>query len=334
MARPLRIDVEDGLYHVTSRGWERRAVVRDERDRRRWFELLDRVASRCGWRLFAWVLMSNQFHLYLRTPQPNLSAGMHDLNSGYASRFNRRHRRCGGLFRDRFKAVLVENESYALELTRYVHLNPVRARIVERPEEYDWSSYQDYLAARNAPQWLDCESVLGELAKDRSRARAAYRHFVEAGLSGPIKSPLEAVVGGQFLGSGEWVDRWRRRLTEEPIRQGVSARRHLAWRPTLERVVAAVSSEFDVEQSDLFAVRRRANDARSAAIYLARLLTDEPAGGIGKYFGGVSTAAVSKTVARAEDRRKKDRAWGRRLEALSEHLRTKAGATDKLQVRT
>ncbi|NLF67956.1 MAG: hypothetical protein GX575_02760 [Candidatus Anammoximicrobium sp.] len=95
MARPLRIDIENGLYHVTSRGWEQRLVVRDDRDRQRWLELLDRVATRCGWRVFAWVLMNNHFHLYLRTPRPNLSAGMHDLNSllwrrGYPSRPSRR----------------------------------------------------------------------------------------------------------------------------------------------------------------------------------------------------------------------------------------------------
>jgi hypothetical protein len=166
---------------------------------------------------------------------------MHDLNAGYASFFNRRHRRCGALFQGRFKAVLVEDESHALELTRYVHLNPARATIVQRPEEYAWSSYQDYLGMRKASPWLDWETVVGELAKDRSRARSAYRRFVEAGLSQPPKSPLEAALGGMFLGSGEWVDRWRRRLSAEPVREGVPAQRELAWRPRLEEVAAACS---------------------------------------------------------------------------------------------
>lgn len=231
MARPLRIDIENGLYHVTSRGWERRAVVRDDRDRQHWLDLLERVATRCGWRVFAWALLSNHFHLYLRTPQPNLSVGMHDLNSGYASRFNRRYRRCGALFQGRFKAVLVEDQSHALELTRYVHLNPVRARMVERPEMYGWSSYQDYLGIRQAPAWLDWEAVLNELSQEKSRARWAYRRFVEAGLSEPPSSPLAAAVGGMFLGSDAWVARWRRRLAEEPVRATVPVQRELAWRP-------------------------------------------------------------------------------------------------------
>ncbi|NQT16436.1 MAG: transposase [Planctomycetes bacterium] len=330
MARPLRIDVQDGLYHVTSRGWERRAVVRDERDRQRWLELLDRVATRSRWRVFAWALLSNHFHLYLCTPQPNLSVGMRDLNSGYASRFNRRHRRCGSLFQGRFKAVLVEDESHALELTRYVHLNPVRAGLVERPEEYGWSSYQDYLGVRKSPAWLDWETILGELAKARSRARSAYRRFVEAGLSEPPSSPLKAAVGGMFLGDAEWVEAWRRRLAEEPVREEIPAQRQLAWRPTLEDVAGAVCKAFGVEMADLSASRRHGNDARSAAIYLSRLVTDEPAGVVAHHFGGVSRAAISKTVARTEKRREEDPDWDRRLAKLSKQF-TQSGRNSKLR---
>jgi putative transposase len=322
MARPLRIDIEDGVYHVTSRGWERRVVVRDDRDRQRWLELLDRVATRCGWRVFAWALMNNHFHLYLRTPRPNLSAGMHDLNSAYASGFNRRWRRCGALFQGRFKAVLVEKESHALELSRYLHLNPARAGIVERPEEYAWSSYQDYLGRRRAPAWLDWETVVAELAKELSPARSAYRRFVEAGLREPPKSPLAAAVGGMFLGSVEWVDWWRRRLAAEPVREDVPLQRELAWRPTLEDVAGAVSEAFGVELAELCESRRHGNEARSAAIYLARRVTDEAVGVIGTYFGGVSMAAICKTVARAENRRQEDRAWDRRLGKLSQRLAT------------
>ena len=335
MARPLRIDIEDGVYHVTSRGWERRVVVRDDRDRQRWLELLERVATRCGWRVFAWTLMNNHYHLYLRTPRPNLSAGMHDLNSGYASFFNRRHRRCGGLFQGRFKAVVVEQESHALELSRYLHLNAVRASIVERPEEYAWSSYQDYLGKRKTPAWLDWQTVVGELAKDLSRARSAYRRFVEAGLREPPESPLAAAVGGMFLGSTEWVDRWRRRLAAEPLREDVPLQRELAWRPTLEDVAGTVSEAFGVEPSDLYVSRRHGNEARSAAIYLARRMSDAAVGEIGKYFGGVSLAAISKTVARVESRRREDHAWDRRLVELSHRLGTsEASLQQKLNVKT
>ena len=95
MSRPLRIDIENGIYRVTSRDWERRVIVRDDRDREHWLNLLDRVAVRCGWQVLAWTLLDNHFHIFLRTPKANLSAGMHDLNSGYAITFN--HRCAGGV---------------------------------------------------------------------------------------------------------------------------------------------------------------------------------------------------------------------------------------------
>src|SRR5512136_660169 len=125
MARPLRIDIPDGVYHVTSRGLERRKIVLDDRDRRKWLELLGEGATRRRWRVFAWALLDNHFHLFLRTPDADLSAGMHDLNSGYVSVFNRRHKRCGPLLQGRFKGILVERAAHDWELSRYVHLNPV-----------------------------------------------------------------------------------------------------------------------------------------------------------------------------------------------------------------
>ena len=109
--------------------------------------------------------------------------------------------------------------AHALELSRYLHLNPTRAGIVERPEEWAWSSYPDYLAMRKAPAWLDWQTVVGELGKDLARARPAYRPFMEAGLREPPKSPLATALGGMFLGSAEWVEWWRRRLAAEPVRE-------------------------------------------------------------------------------------------------------------------
>ncbi len=320
MARPLRIDVENGLYHVTSRGWERRVIVRNDADREHWVDLLERVAVRCGWRVFAWVLMTNHFHLYVRTPQPNLSPGMHDLNSGYASAFNRRHRRSGALYQGRFKAVLVEDESHSLELTRYVHLNPVRAKIVDAPEQYAWSSYGAYLGVYESPTWLDCQAVLGQLGKHTNRARAAYRRFVESGIGGVASSPLAGAAGGVLLGSEGWLEQWRQRLAEQPDSPTIPTQRQLAWRPSVEDVVKVVCGELGVDRAELVARRRRGNDGRLAAIYLSRRLTDESVGDIGRYFGDVSTAAISKAVQRAQSRRNQDRAWDRQLKKLTAAL--------------
>lgn len=326
MARPLRIEIEDGLYHVTVRGWERRRIVRGDRDREDWLRLFDKTAMRCGWEVFAWVLMTNHFHLYLRTPQPNLSAGMHDLNSGYASLFNRRHRRVGSLYQGRFKAILVEDESYSWELSRYVHLNPVRAKMVSDPEEYRWGSYTAYFDRRQAPDWLHWETVLAEHGTSQPSARRAYRKFVEAGMGLSNKSPLRSAHGGMFLGSDGWVKRMRRRLGQQSDDRNVPLRRRLALGIDVVKLCKTVANHFEVSADIFEGVRQRNNDARTAAIYLHRKLTNESVSRLAEYYGRVSTAAISKTVARAELRRSHDRKWDHALNQIERMVRKLNGS--------
>ncbi len=314
--------MKNGIYHVTSRGWERRVIVRDDRDRQEWFKLLDRVVVRCGWRFFAWVLMDNHFHLFFQTPEANLSAGMHDLNSGYATWFNRRHRRAGSLFQGRFKAILVEDESYGWTLSRYIHLNPLRAKVVQHPEDHLWSSYRHYLRSGDAPDWLDWQSVLAEIGKDLRHARGAYRRFVEEGLQGQVPSPLEAVVSRVLLGSAEWIEGMRHVLGSAEADPNVAELKHLAWRPSPEQIESAVVEEFGVEGSQLFAKRIKNHEARVAAIYLIRKLTGVSAKQLGERYGGVSQAAISKAVQRAEARRDEQRHWEQRLSRLEHSLRS------------
>jgi len=142
MARPLRIEFPGATYHITSRGNERRPIFRSELDRSTFLKFLAETTSRFCWRVAAWVLMTNHFHLAIQTPEANLSRGMHWLNGRYAAWFNRRHQRCGHLFEGRFKALIVEKENYFAEVLRYVVLNPVRAGMIKRSEDYRWSSYR------------------------------------------------------------------------------------------------------------------------------------------------------------------------------------------------
>lgn len=291
-------------------------IAGSDRDREGWLRLLERTATRCGWRVFAWALMTNHFHLYLRTPQPNLSSGMHDLNSGYASLFNRRYRRVGALYQGRFKAILVEDDSHSWELSRYIHLNPVRARMVDRPEDYPWSSYSAYLDRRKAPDWLDWETVVLEHGALLTSSRRAYRRFVEAGLGSSMKSPLWLSHGGMFLGSEHWIERMRRRLGKQTDDRNVPTRRRLAIRVDPAKLSKTVAEQFGISAIELTAVRKRNNDARVAAIYLHQKLTSDSVGSLAARYGGVSVAAISQTVARAEKRRAKDRQWDRTLKHL------------------
>ena len=152
-------------------------------DREKRVDWLRRTVETYGWHLHAFVLMSNHEHLFVQTPESNLSAGMQYLGGSYSSYFNRRHRRSGHLFQGRFRGHLIEEEGYFLEVSRYVHLNPVRAKMVPRPEDWQWSSYAGYRRVRDACSWMTYDRVLGEFGGGASDERRHYRRFVEAGPS-------------------------------------------------------------------------------------------------------------------------------------------------------
>ena len=197
--------------------------------------------------------------------------------------------------------------------------------MVDRPEDYAWSSYVGYQsarAARGAATWLDWQTVLRERSKDVVAARRAYRKFVEQGIDDPPKSPLKSAVGGMFLGASGWVERMRERLAEEPQDLNVPDRKQLAWRPSSSQIIGAVLEHFNVDVSRLGEVRCHGNDARAAAIYLLRRLSDQSVSGLARQYGDVSVAAISKLIQRAESRRIEDPQWNRLLTRMEKQLAT------------
>ena len=228
MARPLRLEYPGALYHVTSRGNARGAIVRDDRDRQAFLALLGAVVERYHWICHAYCLMGNHYHLLIETPEANLSAGMRQVNGLYTQRFNRRHRRVGHLLQGRFKAIVVDKDSYLLELARYIVLNPVRARMVRRPKDYAWSSYRATAGGASPQPWLTRDWLLSQFAKTRPRAQAAYRAFVQEGIGRP--APWDQLTGQVLLGPASFVKQAMRRrkaaatLTEIPRRQRLAAR--------------------------------------------------------------------------------------------------------------
>jgi putative transposase len=151
MARPLRLEFEGALYHVTSRGDRREPIFEDDTDRRRLLEIVEQGMERFDAVVFAYCLMDNHYHFVLHTHQPNLSRLMRHINGVYTQAYNRRHRKVGHLFQGRFKAVLVDKDAYLLEVCRYVDLNPVRAGMVRRPQDWTWSSYRAHTGKVDAP---------------------------------------------------------------------------------------------------------------------------------------------------------------------------------------
>jgi len=240
MARPLRIEYEGALYHVMSRGIERRDIVSDDRDRGRWLEWLVRTVEMYDWQLHAFVLMDNHHHLFLGTPRANLSAGMQYFNGSYTSYFNRRHRRAGHLFQGRFKAQLVEEEGYFRELSRYIHLNPVRAKMVERPELYRWSSYPGYHRANRTLSWMTYDSVLREFCRNRIEARKRYRQFIRNGIGDLSPAPWAEAAHGFIVGSHVFVKQIGKLLKDRPEDSDIPALKQLRPRPEIQRILEVV----------------------------------------------------------------------------------------------
>jgi putative transposase len=190
MPRGPRVDAEGALYHVICRGVERRPIFRDDTDRSGFLARLERLVVEEGASLFAYVLLDNHVHLVLRREGRPLGQLMRRLLTGHSVSFNRRHRRAGHLFQNRYRAVLCEEDAYLLQLVRYVHLNPVRAKLVKDPSTYEWSSHRAYLR-RRAPAWLRTEMVLEQLG-----GRAAYRRFISEGYREGKRGDLCGVDGG------------------------------------------------------------------------------------------------------------------------------------------
>src|SRR3954464_8651193 len=177
MARPLRIQIPDGIYHVTARGNAKQPIYLDDRDCETFLRTLDHVRARFGWRCLAYCLMVNHYHLVVETPRPNLSDGMRLLNGTFTQRFHRRYERGGHVLQGRFHSVLVDRDEYLLELVRYIARNPVRAGLCPRPEDWRWSSHRA-LAGLAPPRIVAVDGLLSLFAADRAEARRRYLAFV------------------------------------------------------------------------------------------------------------------------------------------------------------
>ena len=210
MSRPLRLEFEGALYHVTSRGDRREDIYETDADRGAFLDLLGAVCDRCNWVCHAYCLMGNHYHLLIETPDANLSRGMRQLNGMYTRKFNVAHHRVGHVFQGRYKAILVDVDEYLLELSRYIVLNPVRARMVERPEEWPWSSYIAMGNRRVAPDWLEVDGLLALFGGKRRSAVLAYRRFVMEGIG--KDGPWGHLKGQIYLGDERFLEVMQDRL--------------------------------------------------------------------------------------------------------------------------
>jgi len=208
MSRPLRIEFAGALYHVMARGDARAAIFLDDEDRQAFCVGLSRACERFEWRLWAYCLMDNHYHLLVETLQPTLSRGMREVNGVYTQGFNRRHDRVGHVLQGRYKAVLVDKDSYLLELSRYIVLNPVRARMYPSAGDWAWSSYQAVMGKAAAPDMLAVAETLVLFSEDRGVARRAFARFVAEGADVLLPENKQQL----FLGDDDFAQRMMARV--------------------------------------------------------------------------------------------------------------------------
>ena len=204
MTRPLRIEFAGALYHVTSRGDRREDIYLDDADRERFLGVLAEVCERHRWVCHAYCLMSNHYHLLVETREATLGKGMRQLNGVFTQRFNRRHHRVGHVFQGRYKAILVDKDSYLVELARYMVLNPVRAAMVRSARDWPWSSYRATAGFAPMPEWLTVDWLLSAFGRRRGLAMEAYRRFVSEGRNQP--SPWRDLRQQVYLGDDAFVE--------------------------------------------------------------------------------------------------------------------------------
>lgn len=281
MARSLRINYAGAFYHITSRGNEQRGVFKSQRDREKFLGYLESAESRYGAVIHCWCLMGNHYHLLLETPDGNLPQIMRHVNGAYTTYFNVKRRRFGHLFQGRYKAFLVEADTYALELSRYIHLNPVRAGLVARPEDYPWSSYRSYIGLHSRPNWLRTKLILGSITANIEEAPRRYREFVEDRLGKEYESPLQGVIGGAILGGVAFVDKIKHEHVHgRTLAKDVPSLRQLTARPRVKDILAAVGDEKGLSEKD----------ARRIGVYLCHTLSGLPLRRLGEFFGIGATA--------------------------------------------
>jgi len=310
MARQLRIEYPGAFYHVTSRGNERKPVFKSKRDREKFLEYLESASERYGAVVHVYCLMDNHYHLLIETPAGNLSQIMQHINSAYTTYFNVKRQRSGHLFQGRYKSILVQADEYAKELSRYIHLNPVRAGMVETPEEYQWSSYMYYAVKKEKPEWLFTDFILGYFGEKHPIAQQKYKAFVNSLIGKEYKSPLSDVAFSVILGVSDFVNEIKDKfLSKKKQDRNLPALNEQTDRPNMDAIDKAV--DFIVEKDEKL--------ARQMKLYLCHRYTGIKLRDIGNRFN-IGESGVTQTSRRFSEKLKKDKKARKDVELVKKKL--------------
>ena len=306
MARPLRIECVGAFYHIFNRGLERRTIFTDTRDYRSFLSLLDDIHDQYNIRIYSYCLMPNHYHLYLETPDGNLSRAMRHLDGVYTQRFNKRNKRVGPLLQGRYKSVLVEKESYSLEISRYIHLNPVRAKIVENPHGWEWSSYNMFMGKHKKAEWLDVDWFLSQFSKKMTQARKLFEKFTLEGLKETWELDKQTWKG-MVLGSESFIQWVRKELVQGKEDPEIPDTRKIRKKLSVEEVEEKVRE-----------ITHEPSLRKKLLMYGLKRYAGLPLNEIGQRVGGIRYTAVSMGMKRLEEAVKREEETSKSLEALKQ----------------
>lgn len=319
MTRPLRIQYPDAWYHIMNRGRNRVQIFRSREDYTKFIELLKDASSLWKVRIAAYCLMSNHYHLLVQTPEANLSRFMRHINGLYTQYFNRTHKSDGQLFRGRYKSIIIDGDSYLLELVRYIHRNPLNAALVKRLEDYSWSSHRAYISKGNECNWMHKDFVLSVLEENESKRRQAYLDFVKQEVPETLSALYEKKKLPLLLGAKDFMDDIKQKYSDKTSIKEVSQVKELFLDKS--QIEKAVSRIYQIEVADLLKSRRgNYNEARNVAIYLIRKYAGTSLTDIGSRFGMNSFSSVSSVIMRIKQAMERDKKLRQRITAVEKLL--------------
>ena len=309
MARPYRLQAENCLYHIMSRGDDRKRIYTMPSDYGKFLDYVMKAKERYQFCMYAYCLMVNHFHLLIETQLPNISEIMHYIKGSYTIYYNIRHRRTGHLFQGRFKSIVVDQDAYFLELTRYIHLNPVYAGIVPDPAAYRWSSYRGYLGKKD--EYIDKDEVKQYLGMPRGQ----YQRFVLEGIK-KRKDPLENVYAGFLLGSVGFIKDKLRDLEIQITSDDVSHKKALREDVKVaEEIIEEVTKYYKTTIVEIKESTNRPMRAKHVLVHVLRRLTGLSNREIGRYVG-MRPSAVSRAGIMIERQLEKDKSLRRVVDKI------------------
>ena len=317
MTRPLRVEYPGAFYHIYSRGNAGEKVFKGKGDKVKFLEYIGKATEMFSVVIHTYCIMSNHYHLIIETPEANLSAAIQWLNISYAVFYNKKHQRSGHVFQGRFKSILIEKDEYIKQLSRYIHLNPVRAKMVSEPLEYSWSSYPSFVDKTNEPEWLETGGLLRHFGRKRKESITNYKSYAEEESAEAIKNPNKEVSCGFILGGDDFV-KWvyKKFISKREENKEIPELKKIRPQVSVDKVVEIVCNEFECKGEYILQKGRKRNIAREITIYLARDICGETGKNLGAYFGGVSGMAITLSYNSIFNKLSKDNKLKRKVDKI------------------